>query len=76
MGAEFASNRELAADAWRAQQADALIAIAKAYVSGGTAEAGSAADHYQVVVHVDDTALRGRADGGDCARQKSLRGGA
>ena len=53
---------------WRAQQADALVAVAKAYLDGGSAgeaERGSTADHYQVVVHVDDTALRGglgRAD--------------
>lgn len=51
--------------AWRAQQADALVAVSKAYVEGGSGEAGATADHYQVVVHVDDKALRGgvgRAD--------------
>jgi len=54
--------------AWRAQQADALVAVAKAYLDGGGAgESGcsATADHYQVVVHVDQTALRGglgRAD--------------
>jgi hypothetical protein len=64
-------------DGWRAQRADALVAIARAYLSGisggrgarkadrgdtevETGEASrSAADHYQVVVHVDDSALRG-----------------
>jgi len=52
---------ESGGNGWRAQQADALIAIAKAYLAGGdgTAMPVSAADHYQVVVHVDDSALRG-----------------
>jgi hypothetical protein len=53
--------------AWRAQQADALVAVAKAYLDGGGAggEQKSTADHYQVVVHVDESALRdgaGRSD--------------
>jgi uncharacterized protein DUF222/HNH endonuclease len=85
-GAEFASDPERSADAWRAQQADALVAIVKCYLGGGDeARAGvnanpstegdaaaermlrstSAADRYQVVVHVDESALRGgigRAD--------------
>lgn len=55
-----------AGNGWLAQQADALVAIAKAYL-GGHAEPASAAvsDHHQVVVHVDESALRGgegRAD--------------
>ena len=42
--------------AWRAQQADALVAIAKTYLAGGDdGGSGSTADHYQVVVHVDET---------------------
>jgi hypothetical protein len=87
-GVEFASNRERSADAWRAQQADAIVAISKAYLGGGmraatvsearpgdpAAERGeapkrarpvSAADHYQVVVHVDDKSLRGGAGRSD-----------
>jgi hypothetical protein len=52
--------------AWRAQQADALVAVAKAYLDGGGAEgAGATADHYQVVVHVDEKALRGSAGRAD-----------
>jgi hypothetical protein len=71
-GVEFASNPERSADAWRAQQADAVVAIAKTYLGGATSnelsmkdresalrKATSAADHYQVVVHVDESALRG-----------------
>jgi hypothetical protein len=64
-----------ATDGWRAQQADALVAIARAYLAGApsgvacleTGEATSppvgssaaVADHYQVVVHVDEKSLHG-----------------
>ena len=71
-GVEFASNPERSADAWRAQQADALVGIMKGYLGGGISReasdkgsqskvrtATSTADHYQVVVHVDEQALRG-----------------
>jgi Domain of unknown function (DUF222)/HNH endonuclease len=91
LGVEFTSSAERAADGWRAQQADALVAIAKAYLGGGVDPLGgtaagagasaavtatgdpvsarsrsavhstSIADHCQVVVHVDETALRGGA---------------
>jgi hypothetical protein len=57
------------ANGWRAQQADALVAIAKTYLSGGAGEGTvgcpAAGDHYQVVVHVDDSALRGGAGRSD-----------
>jgi hypothetical protein len=81
IGLEFAAARKLervrdsdaqpsAANGWRAQRADALLAIAKASLAGESAAAAhgadgagvaacAAADHYQVVVHVDDSALRG-----------------
>jgi hypothetical protein len=83
IGVEFAAVRDAIRDAgeapspegngWRAQQADALVAIAKSYLSGTgeadgapvTAATASAADHYQVVVHVDDSALRGGAGRSD-----------
>jgi hypothetical protein len=53
--------------AWRTQQADALVAVAKAYLDGGGAagESAGTAERYQVVVHVDAQALGGgvgRAD--------------
>ena len=50
-----------AANGWRAQQADALVAMAKAYLTGGDAreKSGPAADHYQVVLHSDRSALHG-----------------
>jgi hypothetical protein len=66
-GIEFASDRELAGNGWSAQQADALLVIAKTYLAGGGARegVGSVADHHQVVIHVDAKALSGgvgRAD--------------
>ena len=64
--------REVSPNGWRAQQADALLAMAKASLAGnaGSAQgAGSfgnaagglpeASDNYLVVVHTDDGALRG-----------------
>jgi hypothetical protein len=45
--------------AWRAHQADAFVAVAKSYLDGGHGgEGGSTADHHQVVVHADATALQ------------------
>jgi hypothetical protein len=45
---------------WYAQQADALVAVAKSYLDGGHGdEDGSTADHYQVVVHADAKAVTG-----------------
>jgi hypothetical protein len=51
--------------AWRAQQADALVALAESYLSGGHGEGGATADRYQVVVHADLESLTrgvGRSD--------------
>ncbi len=81
-GLEFAAARKTAGvresaetlpNGWRAQQADALLAIAKASLAGGfsgsatqTSDAShaeaastSAADHHQIVVHIDASALHG-----------------
>jgi hypothetical protein len=57
------STPELAEESWAAQRADALVALAKAYLGGnGEGEpATGTSDHYQVVVHVDESALRGGA---------------
>jgi uncharacterized protein DUF222/HNH endonuclease len=38
LGVEFASDADRAADAWRAQQADALVAIMKAHLQGGATD--------------------------------------
>jgi hypothetical protein len=49
--------------AWRAQQADALVAVVRADLDGGGAasDTSNTADRYQVVVHVDAESLRGGA---------------
>ena len=52
--------------AWRAQQADALVAVVRSYLGGGSdREGGSTADHHQVVVHADAKALTGGAGRAD-----------
>ena len=42
------------------QQADALVDLSREYLAGGTERKTSTADHYQVLVHVDEAALRGQ----------------
>ncbi len=44
------------------QQADALVEVARGYLAGGEEQKSCTADHYQVVVHVDEKALRGQPD--------------
>jgi hypothetical protein len=51
--------------AWKAQQADALVAAMKCYLGGSGEEGGSTADHYQVVVHADAKSLAGGAGRAD-----------
>ena len=48
---------ELVGESWSAQQADALVAIATAYLSGNGENAACISDNYQVTVHVDRSAL-------------------
>lgn len=66
---------------WHAQQLDALILMAKAYLSGTSGDAAekvkSTADQYQVVLHVDEKALSGECAGsgdqancGDCGESQ------
>jgi hypothetical protein len=45
------------------QQADALVHMAKGFMGGG--RESSTADHYQVMVHVDERALRGEQTEGE-----------
>jgi len=61
--AALAPNLASAADAdeFFRQQADALVHLAQAFLAGGDSNS-STADHYQVMVHVDESALRD--DGG------------
>ena len=78
---EAASGPEFSEASWQTQQADALVAVARAYLAGATGRAGesaSSADQYQVVVHVDEAALRGNGDlrgSGDLRVDGDLRGG-
>ena len=46
------------------QNADALVDIAQVYLAGGTERKTSTANHYQVLVHVDEAALRGQPNAG------------
>ena len=48
---------ELVEECWSAQQADALVVIAKAYLSGDGDKTACTSDNYQVTVHVDRSAL-------------------
>jgi hypothetical protein len=54
---------------FQSQQADALVEIVRTYLGGGSTgpndSAGSTADRYQVVVHVDEAALHGGAGRAD-----------
>jgi hypothetical protein len=52
--------------AWCAQQADALVAVARSYLDGASSgESASTADHHQVVIHADATSLTGAAGRAD-----------
>jgi len=62
---DVATAPELGGQSWYAQQADALVAVAKTYLEGSVSESSSTADHYQVVMHVDEQSLRGGAGRSD-----------
>jgi hypothetical protein len=51
------SGPEFAEESWAAQRADALVVMAKAYLSGSTEASNATQDNYQVTVHVDQAAL-------------------
>ena len=71
--AEGRKGPEFEEDSWSAQQADALETLAKGYLSGGAREGASAADGYQVVVHVDGVALEGGEGRSDLAMESVKR---
>jgi len=48
---------ELADQSWSVQQADALVTVVSAYLSGNGESSASTSDNYQVTVHVDRSAL-------------------
>jgi len=52
---------EEAGESWSARRADALVALAKAYLGGRQGDGATTANHYQVMVHVEESALRGSA---------------
>ncbi|MGA8204271.1 MAG: DUF222 domain-containing protein [Woeseiaceae bacterium] len=54
-----ASMPEFADESWSAQRADALIAMARAYLAEDRESPVGASDNYRVTVHVDSTALAG-----------------
>jgi hypothetical protein len=45
-------------ESFHARQADALVELARACLAGEPGKSASPADHYKVVVHVDEAALR------------------
>jgi len=53
----FSQTPELLNENWSAQQADALVTMANAYLSGKGEQAACLSDNYQVTVHVDRSAL-------------------
>jgi hypothetical protein len=48
---------EFADESWGARQADALVSMASAYLSGTTSKTGTTPDDYLVTIHVDQSAL-------------------
>jgi hypothetical protein len=52
---------EVEEDSFHARQADALVEVAKSYLSGESSKKTGSADHYQIMVHVDEKALRDQA---------------
>ncbi len=57
--AAITTGPEAADESWAAQRADALVALAATYLSGGREPSSGASDHYQVTVHVEESSLRG-----------------
>lgn len=56
---------EFAEQSWQARQADALVAMARDYLAGGSDSSTSDPERYQVMIHVEQTALaegKGRSD--------------
>ena len=51
------SGAEFADESWSARQADALVSMASAYLSGDAERSCNASDDYLVTIHVDQSAL-------------------
>ena len=56
-----------ASDEFFKRQADALVEVARGFLAGGSEASSSSADHYQVMVHVDEAALREQASPCGCS---------
>jgi|FLOH01.1.fsa_nt_gi hypothetical protein len=56
-----------ASDEFFKHQADALVEVARGFLAGGSEANSSSADHYQVMVHVDEAALREQASPCGCS---------
>ena len=52
-------------NAFFARQADALVAVARGYLSGNSGEKRAKSDNYQVIVHVDAAALQDKGGKSD-----------
>ena len=63
---------EFGDEPWAARQADALVAVARSYLSGEQSAARGNTDNYLVNVHVDHTALAGN-DGRSALPVESVR---
>jgi hypothetical protein len=61
-------------DSYGAKRADALHALASAFLARHTDEAGAVADRYQVVVHIDHALLAARASGEGAPHRCELEG--
>jgi hypothetical protein len=57
-GETSVASDEGATDSHSAKLADALVEMARSYLAGGREKNSSTADHYQVMVHVDEEVLR------------------
>ena len=57
-----------AEDSFFQKQADALVEVARGFLADGADKKSSTADHYQVMVHVDEIALNGESVNGDSDR--------
>ena len=53
----ISSGPEFAGESWAAQQADALVTMAKNYLTGHRESSSASSENYQVTVHVDRSAL-------------------
>ncbi len=71
--ADVQTGPEFEGESWSAQQADALVAVARHYLSGESDGCASTADAYQVVVHVDGVALHGDEGRADLALESVKR---